>query len=187
MNNKTKMMTFMATGVVINIALSFVVKSLGIPLLFLDTVGTIFVAVVFGPIIGAITGLLTNLVNGVLVSPTEIPFALVNIAVALVAGSISKKFKFNIKTAVITGLIIAVVAPLIGTPIAIFMFGGITGGGTDLIFAWLRLSGQTLFTSAFIPRITGNLIDKVASCVLVAIIVSRMPIDMIKAQKDRVA
>lgn len=187
MNNKTRMMTFIATGIVINIALSLVVKTLGIPLLFLDTVGTIFIAVIFGPIAGAITGALTNLVNGVLVSPTEIPFALVNIAVALVVGAMSNKFKFNIKTAVITGLILAVVAPLIGTPIAIFMFGGLTGGGTDLIFAWLRATGQTVFTSAFVPRITGNLIDKVASCILVAIIISRIPTDLITNNRKKAA
>jgi energy-coupling factor transport system substrate-specific component len=187
MNNKTRMMTFIATGIVINIALSLVVKTLGIPLLFLDTVGTIFIAAVFGPIPGAITGALTNLVNGVLVSPTEIPFALVNIAVALVVGGVTKKFKFDIKTAVITGLILAIVAPLIGTPIAIFMFGGLTGGGTDLIFAWFRATGQTVFTSAFVPRITGNIIVKVISCVLVAIIISRMPTDIIKSERKKAA
>lgn len=187
MNNKTRMMTFIATGIVINIALSYVVKTLGIPLLFLDTVGTIFIAAVFGPLAGIITGVLTNLVNGVLVSPTEIPFALVNIAVALVVGVISNKFRFNIKTALITGLILAVVAPLIGTPIAVFMFGGLTGGGTDLIFAWFRATGQTVFTSAFIPRITGNVIDKIISCVLVAVIISRMPADLIKDQHKKAA
>lgn len=180
MNNKTKMMTFIATGILINIILSFVAKSLAIPLMFLDTVGTIFNAVIFGPLVGAITGALTNFVNGVLVSPTEIPFAIVNIAVALVVGVIAKRFEFNMKTAIITGLILAVVAPLIGTPIAIFMFGGLTGGGTDLIFAWLRATGQTLFASAFIPRITGNIIDKVVSCILVSIVVSRLPYSIFK-------
>lgn len=173
--NKTKKMTFIVTGTLINIILSLAVKSLAIPLIFLDTVGTIFNAVTLGPVAGAITGALTNLVNGVLVSPIEIPFALVNIAVALVAGFMAKRFKFDFKTAVVTGLILAVVAPFIGTPIAIFFFGGLTGGGTDLIFAWLRATGHTLFTSAFIPRITGNIIDKVVSCLMVSVIVSRLP------------
>lgn len=187
MNNKTKMMTFIATGVVINIALSFIVKSLNVPLLYLDTVGTIFMAVVFGPATGAITGGLTNLVNGVLIGPTEIPFALVNIAVAIVTGLIAKRFKFNFQTAIISGLILAVVAPLIGTPIAVFMFGGLTGGGSDLLFAWLRATGQTIFASAFIPRITGNIIDKIISCLLVAVLISRMPKDMMQMNKDKVA
>lgn len=177
----------MATGVVINIALSIVIKTLAIPLLFLDTVGTIFVAAVFGPFAGAVTGGLTNLVNGVLVGPTEIPFAIVNIAVALVVGFIAKKFKFDIKTAIVTGLILAIVAPLIGTPIAVFMFGGLTGGGSDLLFAWLRASGQTIFTSAFIPRVTGNIIDKVASCILVAVLIARMPKEMLSTKSKRAA
>lgn len=181
--NKTRVITFIATGIVINIVLSLVVKALGIPLLFLDTVGTIFIAVIFGPVAGAITGGVTNLVNGVLVGPTEIPFALVNIAVGLIAGGMTKKFGFSFKNAVITGLILAVVAPLIGTPIAVFMFGGLTGGGSDLLFAWLRATGAKVFTAAFIPRITGNIIDKVVSCLLVAVLVSRMPKDLIKNKK----
>lgn len=187
MKNNTRKITFMATGVVINIALSIVIKTLAIPLLFLDTVGTIFVAAVFGPFAGAVTGGLTNLVNGVLVGPTEIPFAIVNIAVALVVGFIAKKFKFDIKTAIVTGLILAIVAPLIGTPIAVFMFGGLTGGGSDLLFAWLRASGQTIFTSAFIPRVTGNIIDKVASCILVAVLIARMPKEMLSTKSKRAA
>jgi energy-coupling factor transport system substrate-specific component len=175
MNNRTKMMTFIATGIVINIVFGFVVRMLAIPLLFLDTVGTIFNAAIFGPFAGAVTGAVTNLVNGVLVSPTEIPFALVNIAVGLVVGFMSKKFGFGLKTAVITGLILSVVAPLIGTPIAVFMFGGLTGGGSDLIFAWLRATGAKVFTAAFIPRITANIVDKVASCMLIAAVLTRMP------------
>ena len=46
------------------------------------------------------------------------PFALVNIAIGITVGFIAKKGKFNFVTAAITGIILAVVAPLIGTPIA---------------------------------------------------------------------
>lgn len=179
MKNKTRMMTFIAVGVVANIVLSLIIKTLGIPLLFLDTIGTIFISVVLGPFAGAITGGTTNLVNGVLIGPTEIPFALVNVVVALIVGTIAKKFNFNLRTALVTGLILAVVAPLVGTPIAVFVFSGLTGGTTDIIFAGLRAAGAKIFTAAFIPRIAGNLIDKIISCLLVSMLVSRMPYDLL--------
>lgn len=35
--------------------------------------------------------------------------------------------------------------------------------------------GSSIFTAAFIPRITGNLVDKVACCVLVALILPKLP------------
>lgn len=171
----TNAMVISALGIVLNIVLGTVVQSVQMPLVFLDTVGTIFVSVLLGPFVGAMTGGLTNVIQGIMTNPKNIPFAIVNIVVALIVGVMSKKFGFKLKTAVITGLILSVVAPLVGTPIAILMFGGVTGGGTDLIFAWLLKSGQSIFTAAFIPRITGNFIDKILSCVLVSVLIDKLP------------
>ena len=61
-----------------------------------------------------------------LTNPKDIPSALVNIAVGIIVGLIARKWKFNFKTAIVTGLILAVIAPLIGTPIATYVYGGIT-------------------------------------------------------------
>jgi len=171
----TNAMIFASLGIVINIVFGTVVQSLQVPLLFLDTIGTIFVAAVLGPFAGALTGGLTNVIQGMITNPKNIPFALVNIAIGLIVGFIAKKFKFNIKTAVVTGLILSVVAPLIGTPIAVLVYGGVTGGGTDIIFAWLLASGQKIFTAAFIPRITGNFVDKIVSAVIVALLIQKLP------------
>ena len=133
------------------------------------------VAVLFGPVWGALVGLVTNLLLGILVDPTNIPFALVNIAIGIIVGLIFKKFEFNLVTAIVTGLIISVVAPLIGTPIALFLFGGITGGFSDVLFAWLLASGQEIFTAAFIPRILSNVVDKTLSCVLIYFVIKKIP------------
>ncbi len=181
----TRNMVFASLCIVLNLVLGTVTQMLQIPLLFLDTIGTILSAVVLGPFAGALTGGLTNVIQGFITNPRDIPFALVNIAVGLIVGFMAKKFKFDLKTAIITGLILSVVAPLIGTPIAVWIYGGITGGGTDLIFAWLLASGQKIFTAAFIPRVTGNLIDKIGSCVLVWYILRYLPRDLYKPQDKK--
>lgn len=172
--NSTRKLVFSSIGIVINIVLGLVVGMLHIPLLFMDTVGTIFVAVLCGPIYGAAAGALTNVVMGVLKDPREIPFLLVNLVIGLVVGYIAKKRKFDIKTAVVTGIILAVVAPVIGTPIAIYVYGGITGDFNDVFFVMMRNAGSTIFSSAFIPRITSNIIDKIVSCVIVSIVLSKI-------------
>lgn len=172
-------------GIVINIIFGTVVQTFQIPLLFLDTIGTIVVAAVLGPFAGALTGGLTNVIQGMITNPKDIPFAIVNIVIGLIVGFIAKRYKFNLKTAVITGLILSIVAPLIGTPIAVFVYGGVTGGGTDLIFAWLLASGQKIFTAAFIPRITGNLLDKIASCILVALLLKKIPKNLISGKSAK--
>ncbi len=168
--SNVKAMTFGAICIAINIVLGTVVDLLKIPLLFLDTLGTIFGAVTLGPLYGAIIGGLTNVVQGAITNPRTIPFALVNIAVGLVVGFIAKKYGFKLKTAIITGLIISVVAPMIGTPIAIFLFEGITGDFNDVLFTALKNGGATIFSSAFIPRITSNLVDKIACCAIVSLL-----------------
>lgn len=175
MKMNTRIMILCGLGIAINLVLGTTVMMLKIPLIFLDTIGTIFIAALFGPVAGVLTGGLTNVIQGFLTSPQDIPFALVNMTIGLIVGLVAKRFSFDLKTAVITGLVLSVVAPLIGTPIAVWIYGGLTGGGTDFIVAWLLSSGSSIFTAAFIPRITGNLIDKIASCILVAVMIKTLP------------
>lgn len=173
--NRTYALIFSGLAIAVNIVLGTVVDMINVPLLFLDTVGTIFTAAVFGPWYGALTGGLTNVIQGIITNPKVIPFALVNIAVGVIVGLISRKWKFNYITAIFTGLILAVVAPLIGTPIATYVYGGITGDINDVFYTWLVQSGQKIFTAAFIPRITSNFVDKIASCLIVALLIQRLP------------
>lgn len=181
---KTKSLTFSAMCIVVNIAFGMFVGMLNIPLLFLDTVGTILGALVLGPIAGAIIGGCTNLVLGVLSGPTNIPFALVNIVLGLVVGFIAKKKNFGYKEAILTGLLLAVVCPLVGTPISILMFGGLSGSGADLLVGFLMQMGQKLSVSAFIPRVVSNLVDKPLSCLMVVFFITRMPKGFIHSIKS---
>ena len=189
-----KVMIFIAVGVVFNIVLTMVANTIGGGILFLDTVGTIFVAALLGPIPGVLTGILTNLVNGVLVGPTEIPFLLVNAAVGLIVGFAAKRTRdYSLPTAIIVGLILAVVAPLIGTPIALWLFGGLTGSGMDFLVIWLKSSGQGIFSAVFLTKIVNNLLDKVISSLLVFGALQALPLsllqdsilDKLKARKSK--
>ncbi|MCH6268584.1 CD3073 family putative ECF transporter S component [Neobacillus citreus] len=174
--SKTMILTYSAMGIALNVILGTVVSSLKIPLLFLDTIGTVLIAVLFGPWCGALAGALTNVVLGVTTGGSAIFFGLVNVAIALVVGYIAKRFDFTKwYVALITGLILSVVAPLIGTPIAVAVFGGLNGSGMDVVVLWLRAAGDSVFASTFISRITGNFVDKIITCLLVMFMVTRLP------------
>src|SRR4051794_24792829 len=54
--NKTIILTYSAMGIALNVLLGTVVSWLKIPLLFLDTIGTVLIAVLFGPWWGALAG-----------------------------------------------------------------------------------------------------------------------------------
>jgi energy-coupling factor transport system substrate-specific component len=175
-NSRVFILTMCAMGIAINVVLGTVVTRLQIPQLFLDTIGTIFIAVLFGPWEGATVGALTNVLTPILSgNPKDIPFFIVNMAVGIIVGYIVRKYKFTLKTAIISGLLLSIICPLIGTPIATWVYGGITGSGNDFIFVWLKNSGLSIFTASFIPRITGNFIDKIASCLLVYISMRYIP------------
>ncbi|WP_237037589.1 CD3073 family putative ECF transporter S component [Mediannikoviicoccus vaginalis] len=167
--NSTRKMVMSAFFVVLNIVMGFVVGALKIPLLFMDTIGTVFGAVWFGPVWGMVIGGLSNVLLAVTKNPKDLPFALVNIAIGLVVGLIARKHEFDLKTAIITGLLLAVVAPLIGTPIAVYVYGGITGDFNDVFFTALKQGGSTIFSAAFLPRIASNIVDKVLTCVIVTL------------------
>ena len=87
MQSKNFFITFSAICIAINLILGTVVQLFKIPLIFLDTVGTFFGAVLLGPWYGALIGLLTNVIQGVITNPKDIPFALVNIAIGIIAVS----------------------------------------------------------------------------------------------------
>lgn len=184
MKNINLKLSISALGVALNIILAIIVKSLSIPFLFMDTVGTIFSAVILGPFYGAITGLITNIITSLVNNPKELPFAIVNIAIGITVGLIAKKFEFSIKTSIITGIFLAILAPIIGTPIAVYLFDGLVGGTLDIFVGILSKTGANIFTATFLPRIAENLIDKILSCVFVALIIKKIPNNILREIKD---
>ncbi|MDL2310499.1 ECF transporter S component [Peptostreptococcaceae bacterium OttesenSCG-928-C18] len=178
MKNTTKILVFCAIAVVINVVVGSLVSAAKIPLLFLDTVGTILISVKFGMFYGILTGVSTNLLMGITTGPTAIPFALVNIAIAIVVSLIAKK-DFTYKKAIITGLILAFVAPMIGAPIRLALFGGFTGSGTDIVIIALKSAGKEMITSVYWGAVAGNLVDKVISCLFVAWLLKKPEVNRI--------
>ena len=179
MKNKTYSIVFCAIGVALNIVLCFISSLLKIPFVFFDVIGTVLSAAVLGPLYGAITGFVTNLITSMINNPAELPYALVNMIIGIVVGIISINFGFKIHVAIITGLILAVVAPLVGTPITVLLYGGLAGGTMDIMTGFLVQSGQKIFTAAFIPRIISNIIDKPLSCIIASIIILRIPTSLL--------
>lgn len=179
MNQRTLVITLGALAVAINVVAGTVVSNLKIPFLFLDTVGTIFIAAVFGPLWGTLVGLLTNLVLGVTSGYTAIPFALVNVIVGLVVGYTARKNGYRFSSALISGIVLGLLCPIVGTIIAVGLFGGFTGGVQDVAVLWLKQAGTSLFAAAFLPRLGENLIDKILSALLVYYIVKNLPKSLI--------
>jgi energy-coupling factor transport system substrate-specific component len=143
----------------------------------LDSNGTILAAVVLGPWLGGFTGLATNLILGLIFNPTFIPFAVVNTFIGLAAGWISRRWGYErfwlpLSSGVFLGLTCAVLA----TPIAVYLFGGLTGAeGVDKMVQAFYQSGQEILSSTFFARILTNMADKTVGAFLVWGIVLLIP------------
>lgn len=150
----------------INIAIGQTVVYLKLPV-YLDSIGTVFVAVVCGPWAGALTGAFSNIIWGSLVDPNALPWFPVAFFIGFVAGWCAKfgLFKTWWKV-VISGLLIAFTAALVSTPIAVGVYGGITASGSSFITAYLLQTGQGLIPSVLLTNNIVEPFDKTSTALL---------------------
>ena len=171
----TLTIALIAVAIVLNIVLGQVVSLLKLPI-FLDSIGTVIVALLAGPWAGGLTGLLTNLIWGLISDPVAAAFAPVAMVIGIVAGLLAKVGLFKKWwQAIISGVIIAVALSIIAIPIRVYMFGGVTGSGADFITAYLLATGRDLFSAVLITVIGDNIIDKVVTALLAWAIVKGLP------------
>lgn len=166
---------FAPIGVIINILGYIIVTVFHIPL-FLDSVGTMLAGAVLGPWIGGGVGFMTNLIIGLIQNPISIPFGIVNAVIGIVVGLLSRKRGFDdALTPLYAALILGLLCAVLGTPIAVYLFGGMTGQTLDAIHAVLIESGRKIFSSAFITRLPANYLDKFISAYLVMLTIRILP------------
>ena len=165
-NRKVYVTTFCGVAVAMNIVLGIITSAIGIPL-YLDTLGTVLSAAILGPVPGIIVGALSNIITGLIYSVSDIPFCLVNMAVGLIVGLVAK---------IITGLALSFICPAIGTPIGIYVYGGLNGTVSDMLVMSLVQGGKSIFQASFLRNVASNLIDKVGTCVIGCLLIKAMPI-----------
>lgn len=154
-------------AIAINGVIGYIVGQLKLPV-FLDSIGTVLVAVICGPWAGALTGALSNFVIGMLTSPTDWwPWIPVAFFIGLVAGFCANAgfFKSWWKV-VVTGFLIALTAATVSTPIAVYFFGGITSSGSSFITAYLLQTGRGVLESVFSTNFLVEPIDKISTSML---------------------
>jgi energy-coupling factor transport system substrate-specific component len=148
---------------------------LKMPVLYLDSIGTVLVAVLVGPWAAAATGGLSNIIWG-LFNPGALPFAVAAIVIGLLAGMAAKIGWFRKAYLVpVAGFLTGIVAALVSAPIAAYLFGGVTGSGTDAIVAIFRAYGNSLLASTTLQGLVGDPLDKLLSFLTAYLIVVALP------------
>ena len=162
----TTTLVLMPVVIAINIVLGEIALVLKLPV-YLDGTGTIFLAVLCGPWAGALTGILTNIIWGITIDPNQLPWFPVAAFIGLVAGFMARWGWFNKWWKVIvTGFVIAIFTTLASTPIAVYLYAGITTSGTSFITAFLLQTGRDLVTAVLTTSFLTDPLDKITSALM---------------------
>jgi energy-coupling factor transport system substrate-specific component len=147
---------------------------------FLDMIGTAVVAIVLGPWWGALTGVISNFAGAFFTGPVNIPFALANVAGALVWGYGVRSLGMgaSVPRFFILNVIVALVTSAVAAPIVVFLFGGSTGHSSDALTAAFVQAGRDVLAAAFASSVIVSLADKIISGFVALAIIEALPADM---------
>lgn len=171
----TRTWVLIPVGVAVSVVAAFFVNALRLPI-YLDALGTLLIAILVGPWAAAVTGLFVNLVEGVLVNPTFIPYTPLQVAFGLAAGYLANRGWFRTYPGIVgVGLVVALISIVMGAPITVTVFGGVTGTGSDAVTGFFLATGSELWGAVIGQTIVVEPVDKVLTALLAALLAARVP------------
>jgi energy-coupling factor transport system substrate-specific component len=161
-------------AVAVNFLANSLVALLGLPI-YLDTIGTFLVAALLGPWWGALTGVLTNVVGAFPNGVSNLLFAPVSVAAALIWGYGIRRLGLGRTVLRFFGLavVVGIVTGVLATPIVLWVFGGATGHPSDLITATLASFG--IARAALVASVLTSVPDKVIAAYAGLAITAALP------------
>lgn len=162
--------------VVVNLLDRSLVELLHLPV-HLDMVGTAIAALALGPWRGAAVGLATNLLGVAESGPVSVPFALVNVAGALVWGYGARRWGLGRSLPRFLGLnvLVALVCSAVAVPILVWRFDGGTGNGGDMVTDSVLALGVPPLAALAVANLLVSLGDKMISGFVALVTISALP------------
>lgn len=159
----------------INLIGRFFTQTLNLPL-FLDTIGTTMAAFLAGPWVAAVAGVLTNLVIGLTLEATSIPFGIVNAAIGIVAGVMAAHgFLRSTGKIILTMLCLTAITIITAMPIVVLVFEGVSGSGVDAVTGFFAASGRNMVESVLGQQLLTTPGDKVLTVLLAFALIKGVP------------
>ncbi|MDE7243650.1 MAG: HD domain protein, partial [Oscillospiraceae bacterium] len=164
-----KIAMFITGCILLNFIGKLLSDLLALPL-WLDSIGTVFTAYVFGPACGAVVGATVNILYSMR-NPTAIFYGLTNISVGIAVGVSARKgllkTNFGIMT---TAFLVAVLSAVISTPLNYLLAEGSTGNvwGDGVIWV-MRELGINNIISHIAGEFYLDFLDKIATMLLLVL------------------
>ena len=155
----------------INYLGSVLAYELALPV-WLDSIGTVLAAYMCGPVIGALTGVTTNLIFHIVTGDNWI-YAAVSIWVGLVVGMVSlkKQRRMSLFEALTLSGVVALGCTVIATPLSWYLNNGSTGNiWGDSVISFLMENGFSRLPSLVVGQLYMELLDKVVVVLLIYLV-----------------
>lgn len=161
----------------IAIAINFIVGNLVLTLklpLYLDSIGTFLVAILAGPWVGCVTGLLSISINSI-ADPSLFPYALIAGVLGLVIGVLARKKMFtSVKKFVVSGILVSLIAVAMSVIIAYVFFGGFDTSGNSIMTGAMISAGMPFWPAQILANFISEVPDKFISLLVPYLVVKGM-------------
>lgn len=174
-------MCVVALAIVLNVIGGQIALFFHLPI-YLDSMGTIMIAMLYGPLYGMLPPLLYGLVMGFTVDIYSLYFMPVGLILGLMTGLVSRYFPLKKWRMIPGALLITIPGTIVSSIITAVLFGGITSSGSTLIVQVLSKAGLGLTASVFIVQILTDYIDRLISLVVVSYLLKVIPAELYRKQ-----
>lgn len=145
--------------------------------LWLDAIGTVLAAMIGGPVVGALSGAINNIIYGLTLDPISFAYAFTSLFLGLAVGVMAYKgWIENAGKALVVGLVAVLVASVVSTPINIIFWGGQTGNvWGDALYAALIAHHFPVWLSSFFDEFVVDVPDKIITVFIGYLIFRGLP------------
>ena len=167
------MLCVMALAIAINVIGGQIARFLHLPV-YLDSMGTILAAMLYGPVYGMLPPLAYGLVMGFTLDIYSLYFMPVGMILGFVTGLVARRFRVKGLSLIPCAMLITIPGTIVSSVICAVLFGGITSSGSTVLVQLLNKAGLGLTASVFVVQILTDYVDRLISLALVSVIVGRI-------------
>lgn len=155
--------------------------------IYLDSLGTILAAMLFGPIYGTLPGILSGIISGCTSDVYAFYYLPVQIVLAILTGMLYPRIKPNTKQ-IWKVFVMAFCISLPGTVVSSFItaavFGGITSSGSSILVQLLHTAGLGMTVSVCIVQAITDYLDRVIVLFCAVVLYAILP-DSLKQKMQK--
>ena len=171
--NRTLKLTTLALCGVINILGGTIALLLRLPV-YLDSIGTVLAAALFGPAAGLVPGLISGLISGMTSDVYAFYYIPVQLVIGLVAGLGSRSESLSLRSMgwklFPAALVISLPGTVVSSTITAVVFGGITSSGSTVLVQLLHSLGMNLTLSVCVVQAMTDFVDRMIVLAVVLVI-----------------